>query len=287
MNTPRVIITWSSPDRVGLLSEITSKIARHHSNLLEVVQHTDSEADWFFLRIEADTASLCPREKEALLEDLKKLSLQRDGEIHWVDSNYRPKVALFVSKAGHCLADLLWRWEDGELAMDPCLIIANHPDLENIAKRSGIDFVVHQIKKENKDKDFSKVLGTLQKSKAETVVLARYMQILPQFICSQYSNQIINIHHSFLPSFAGADPYGQALNRGVKLIGATCHYATAELDAGPIIEQEVRRVRHDHTRNDLIRLGQDCERLALAKGLRLHLQKRVFVHQGKTIILGD
>lgn len=304
LKTPkRLIITWSSPDQVGLLASITQIIASQRANLLEVLQHTDQDERWFFLRIEADIENLSPQKikelKISLEEKSQKLSkvnskqnqndepISRLIKIGFTYEGEEQRVALLGSKLGHCLADLLWRWRDGELPMKPTVIISNHQELKPLANQYQVPFEYIPIRKDSKKQDFEALHKILKAYNAQTLVLARYMQIIPKDLCKEYENKIINIHHSFLPSFAGADPYGQALRRGVKLIGATAHYATEVLDEGPIIEQEVRRVKHHHTKNDLLRLGQDCERLALSKGLLLHLQSRIFVHKGKTIVLGD
>ena len=197
------------------------------------------------------------------------------------------RVALLVSREGHCLADLLWRWRSGDLAMDPAGVISNHCDLEPVATREGLPFVHVPFAAGNKASAFAFIENQLAAWRADTVVLARFMQIVPPAMCGCWSGRMINIHHSFLPAFAGAQPYRQAHERGVKLIGATCHYVTAELDAGPIIDQEVTRVEHFHSPSDLVRLGQDCERLALLRGLHYHLEDRVFVHRGRTVVFRD
>jgi len=281
------ILTWSSKDGIGLLSGITAIVSQHGGNLLEVVQHTDSEKCWFFLRCEIDTTRSTKKGAQEMLLKLKAFSSTRDATMDLRDRDYKPPVAILVSKRDHCLTDILWRWEAGDLPMHPAVIISNHRTLSSLAKRHKIPFEYNPIIKSKKNECFESLSRLLKKHKVHTIILARYMQILPKEICDQYRDKIINIHHSFLPSFVGANPYSQAHKRGVKIIGATCHYVTEQLDCGPIIEQEVQRVRHDLSIKDLIRLGQDCERLALAKGLRLHLESKVFTHSGKTIILGN
>jgi formyltetrahydrofolate deformylase len=192
-----------------------------------------------------------------------------------------------VSREGHCLADLLWRWRSHDLPMDLAGVIGNHPDLEQAAVREGVPFVHLPITPANRAAAFASIDEQLTAWQVDTAVLARFMQIVPPDLCARWSGRMVNIHHSFLPAFAGAAPYRQAHERGVKLIGATCHYVTADLDAGPIIDQEVARVEHFHSLPDLLRLGQDCERLALFRGLRYHLEERVFVHGKRTVVFRD
>src|SRR5438270_824754 len=187
----------------------------------------------------------------------------------------------------HCFADLLWRWRSGELACDIVLAVSNHEDLRDTAKRDGVDFRCIPVGPHNQEEAFASIRDLFRDIKPDLVILARYMRILPEHICAEFSGRLINIHHSFLPSFAGANAYSRAYERGVKLIGATCHYATAELDAGPIIDQEVIRVEHFHTPDDLVRLGRDCERLALARSVRWHLADRVLVHGNRAIVFRD
>jgi formyltetrahydrofolate deformylase len=281
------IVTWCSPDKVGLLSEITSVIAKFGGNLLEVIQFTDQKETKFFLRAEIDLEEVLKVNKVKLNKSLMVLAKKHKSEINIRDQNIKPKVGFLVSKEGHCLSDILWRWESGELPIDPEVIISNHPNLENIASHFKVPFIHLEITKKIKEKRFKEIYSKLKSYNVDTIILARFMQILPNWLCDIYKNKIINIHHSFLPSFKGSNPYGQAFNRGVKLIGATSHYVTPELDEGPIIEQEVRRVSHFHTKSDLIRLGKDCEKLALSKAIKLHAESRIFIQREKTIILGD
>jgi formyltetrahydrofolate deformylase len=194
---------------------------------------------------------------------------------------------VMVSKLGHCLADLLWRWRSGELTFDIPCVIGNHDDCRKMVEREGIPFHCIQVPPDGKERAFEKIVALWQDAHADAVVLARFMQVVPGKFCAAWPGRIINIHHSFLPSFVGANPYQRAHDRGVKLIGATCHYVTDELDAGPIIDQEVIRVEHFHTVPDLVRLGRDCERIALARSLRWHLADRILIHGGKTVVFRD
>ena len=283
---PITLLKLSCPDRVGLLSRISGFVGKHGGNLIEVHQFTDPSSGWFFTRMAIDTHTL-RTDLIALREAFRPLGeeLQADWTIRPEES--RMRVVLMVSKLGHCLADLLWRWRAGELAFDIPCVIANHDAFRPLVEREGIPFHHIPISTDGKAKAFAKMEALWAEARADLVVLARYMQIVPSEVCARWPARIVNIHHSFLPSFAGANPYLKAYERGVKLIGATCHYVTAELDAGPIIDQEVVRAEHFHSPEDLLRLGRDCERLALARGVRYHLADRVLIHGNKSIVFRD
>ncbi len=278
------LLKISCPDRVGLLARLTSFVAYHGGNLLEVHQFTDPLSGWFFARLAIDTGTLA-LDLPALRKAFKPTAdeLQADWTIR--DETVKMRVVILVSKLGHCLADLLWRWRSGELPIDIPLVISNHEDFREMTEREGLRFEF--VPTDDKAAAFEKMRELFRSVNAELIVLARYMQILPREICDEWPGRIINIHHSFLPSFVGANPYKRAYDRGVKLIGATCHYATAELDEGPIIDQEVVRVEHFHMPDDLLRLGRDCERLALARGVRYHIHDRVLIHGKKSIVFRD
>ncbi len=282
----KTLLKLSCPDRVGLLSCLSGWVARHGGNLLEVNQFTDVEASWFFARmeIETETLSLDLPGVQAAFEPIG-IELKAQWTIRPAES--RMKVVIMVSKLGHCLADLLWRWRSGELAFDIPCVISNHEDFREMVERERIEFLYIPVATGNKEAAFAEVTARLRSTNPDLVVLARYMQIIPRAVCEEFDGRIMNIHHSFLPSFTGANPYQRAYERGVKLIGATCHYATAELDAGPIIDQEVMRVDHFHLPADLVRIGRDCERLALARSLRWHLNDRVLIHGNKSIVFRD
>ncbi len=281
-----IVLRLSCPDRVGLLAQITDFVARHGGNLVEVHQFTDPATGWFFTRMAIDSKSLSVdlrklREAFAVIGD----ELRADWTIRPAES--RMKVVVMVSKLGHCLADLLWRWHSGEIDFEIAAVISNHENLRQMVEREGLVFQHIPVAPNAKAEAFAKIGGTLRELQPDLVVLARYMQIIPDDLCREFFGKIINIHHSFLPSFVGANPYQRAYARGVKLIGATCHYATGELDAGPIIDQEVIRVEHFHTPEDLVRLGRDCERLALARSVRWHLADRVLMHGDRAIVFRD
>ena len=280
------VLRLSCPDRVGLLSHISGFVAQHGGNLVEVHQFTDPSAGWFFTRMEIDTRTL-----DSNLPTLRKgfapvaAELQAEWTIRSTMS--RMKVVVMVSKMSHCLADLLWRWRSGELDCEIVAVISNHEELRAMVEREHLEFCHVDVPPEDKPGAFAKIAELLRFLQPDLIVLARYMQIIPAELCEEFFGKIINIHHSFLPSFVGANPYQRAYQRGVKLIGATCHYATAELDAGPIIDQEVIRVEHFHTPDDLVRLGRDCERLALARSVRWHLADRVLMHGNRSIVFRD
>jgi formyltetrahydrofolate deformylase len=279
------ILKLNCPDAVGLLAQITGTIAQHGGNLLEVSQYTDVSTGWFFARLAIEkgyehwhpdtfAAAFAP-----IASRLRAVWSMRPAE-------WKTRTVILVSKQEHCLVDLLWRWRSGELGIDVPLVISNHETCRPLVEREKIAFECVPFG-EGKAAAFEAVSRLLQQARAELVVLARFMQILPGWLCNEYAARLINIHHSFLPAFVGANPYQRAFERGVKLIGATCHYATEELDAGPIIEQEVARVEHYHDPEDLVRLGRDCERLALARGVRYHVEDRVLVHGAKAIVFRD
>lgn len=280
------LLKLACPDRVGLLARLTNFVAYHGGNLLEVHQFTDPISRWFFTRMAIDSRTLA-LELPALRKAFKPLAneLQADWTIR--EENVRMRAVILVSRLGHCLADLLWRWRSGELPIEIALVVSNHGDFREMVEREGVRFEHLPVDPADKSPAFSRLAALFREVGAELIVLARYMQILPREICEEWPGRIINIHHSFLPSFVGANPYRRAYERGVKLIGATCHYVTAALDEGPIIDQEVVRVEHFHSPDDLLRLGRDCERLALARGVRYHIHDRVLMHGNKSIVFRD
>ena len=276
----------SCPDAVGLVARVTGLVAARGLNLAEAHSYTDVASRWFFarLRIEGNGSggdfNELERDFSHFAADVRaEWSLRRSGQ--------PPRMVILASKETHCVTDLLWRRKFGELPVEVPLIISNHRVCEEIAVAEGVPFLHVPMNPENREAAFREIARQCEAAHATAIVMARFMQILPAWFCEQFAGSVINIHHSFLPAFAGADPYRQAFERGVKLIGATCHYATAELDAGPIIDQEVVRVEHFHDLADLRRLGRDCERLALARGVRYHAEDRVMLHGAKTIVFRD
>lgn len=284
MQTDRVILTGHCEDREGIVATITQWIAKHSGNILHLDQHVDPKTNRFFIRINWDlSASSIPKEDiEAKFRADVANSLKLDWSLHYTDR--KPRMAIFVSQLGHCLWDLLARYESGEWNVEIPLIVSNHEKFQYVAKQFGIPFHLFPITKENKAEQEAKKLAILKEQKIDFIVLARYMQILSNDLVSQYPNQIINIHHSFLPAFAGAKPYHRAHERGVKLIGATAHYVTAELDEGPIIEQDCSRVSHRDSVEDMIRKGCDLEKIVLANAIYLHLNRQLIVHGNRTVV---
>jgi formyltetrahydrofolate deformylase len=280
------VLRLSCPDRVGLLSHISGFVAQHGGNLIEVHQFTDPAAGWFFTRMEIDTRTLAA-DLPALRAAFAPVGAELKAEWTIRTGANRMKAVVMVSKLSHCLADLLWRWRSGELDCEITAVISNHEELRPMVEREGLEFCHIPVSPEDKPAAFARIAELLRFLQPDLIILARYMQIIPTELCEEFFGKIINIHHSFLPSFVGANPYQRAYQRGVKLIGATCHYATAELDAGPIIDQEVIRVEHFHSPEDLVRLGRDCERLALARSVRWHLADRVLMHGNRAIVFRD
>ena len=272
------------PDRTGLVSSITEFIFKNGGNIIDLDQHVDIENKVFFMRVEWSLTDFAiPNEKIGeFFSTLIAEKYDMKWEIHF--SDYIPNMAIFVSKLSHCLYDILSRTQSGEWKVNIPLIVSNHPDLEDVAKKFGIDYHVFKNVKENKTQVEAEQLELLKQYNIDFIVLARYMQILTDNFVNQYPNKIINIHHSFLPAFAGAKPYHSAHERGVKIIGATSHYATAELDAGPIIDQDIIRVSHTDSVEDLVRKGKDLEKIVLSRAIWFHLNRNVLVYGNRTVI---
>ncbi|MGF1481029.1 MAG: formyltetrahydrofolate deformylase [Cyanophyceae cyanobacterium] len=282
MSSSTATLLLSCPDQQGLVAKFANFISANGGNIIHADQHTDFGANLFLTRLEWQLEGFnLPREAIATAFGAIAHPLQADWQLHFSDT--RPRLAIWVTKQNHCLLDLLWRQQAQELPAEIALIISNHADLEAIARQFNIDFYHLPVTKATKANQEAKQLILLQQYRIDLVVLAKYMQILsPEFIV-QFP-QVLNIHHSFLPAFPGANPYGRAYERGVKIIGATAHYVTADLDEGPIIEQDVVRVSHRDSIQDLIRKGKDLERVVLARAVRLHLQHRVLVYGNKTVV---
>jgi formyltetrahydrofolate deformylase len=282
VNSPTATLLLSCPDRPGLVAKIANFIYSNGGNIIHADQHTDFTKGLFLARIEWQLEGFnLPRDVIAPAWSAIAKPLDADWKLHFSDTI--PRIAIWVTKQDHCLLDLLWRWQAKELQAEIPLIISNHADLESIAQQFGIDFYCLNITKENKSEQEVKQLELLDKYRIDLVVLAKYMQVLSADFVKKFPN-VINIHHSFLPAFAGANPYHRAYERGVKIIGATAHYVTEDLDEGPIVEQDVVRVSHRDDVTDLIRKGKDLERLVLARGVRLHLQNRVLVYGNRTVV---
>jgi formyltetrahydrofolate deformylase len=283
----RYVLTITCPDRVGIVAAVTGLIAGHGGSVLEAAQHGDLQTGRFFLRIEIVADSLpAGFGPSGLSAAFDPVAAEFDMEWHLSDTDERKRVVLFASREDHCVADLLYRWRAEELECDIPCVISNHEDLRGLVEWHGVGFRCVPVGPEPgaKAAAFEEIGRVLEHEQTDVIVLARYMQILPPDFCASRSGRIINIHHSFLPSFAGARPYHQAFERGVKLIGATCHYVTAELDEGPIIEQDTRRIDHADSVEELQRVGRDVERTVLARGLRWHLEDRVLLNGNKTVV---
>ncbi|MBW4569686.1 MAG: formyltetrahydrofolate deformylase [Tolypothrix carrinoi HA7290-LM1] len=282
MTSPTATLLISCPDRRGLVAKIANFIYANGGNIIHADQHTDFAAGLFLTRIEwqLDGFNL-PREFIAPAFKAIAQPLSAKWELHFSDTI--PRIAIWVSKQDHCLFDLIWRQRAKELTSEISLIISNHPDLKVVAEKFNIDYHHIPITKDNKSEQEAKQLELLHQYKIDLVVLAKYMQVVSADFLAKFP-QTINIHHSFLPAFVGANPYHRAFERGVKIIGATAHYATPDLDAGPIIEQDVVRVSHRDEVEDLIRKGKDLERVVLARAVRLHLQNRVLVYGNRTVV---
>ncbi|MEX0681159.1 MAG: formyltetrahydrofolate deformylase [Balneolales bacterium] len=278
------IILIHCPDKKGLVSAVTRFLAKNNGNILEIDQHVDRFKKVFFMRVEWELDEFLIPETEIEKEFSEQIAIP--FEMHWqlYFARDTPRMAIFVSKYGHCLQDILARYDNEEWHVDIPLIISNHPDMKVVADRFGIDYYEFQISKENKREVEAEQRKLLKSYDIDMMVLARYMQILSDEFVSAYPAQIINIHHSFLPAFPGARPYHSAFSRGVKVIGATSHYVTTDLDEGPIIEQDVIHVNHRHSVEDLERKGRDLEKMVLARAIWYHLQYRTLVFENRTIV---
>ncbi len=272
------------PDKPGILAEVTDFITENKGNIVYLDQFVDHVEDIFFMRIEWElTSFLVPQEK---IEDyFRTLYAQKyDMNFRLYFSDKKPRMALFVSKMSHCLYDILARYTAGEWHVEIPLIVSNHPDMQHVAERFGIPYHIFPITKDNKEEQERLEMELLAEHKITFIVLARYMQVISEQMINAYPNRIINIHHSFLPAFVGARPYHAAFERGVKIIGATSHYVTTELDAGPIIEQDVVRITHKDSIDDLVNKGKDLEKIVLSRAVQKHIDRKVLAYKNKTVI---
>ncbi len=283
MPSDTAILLIHCPDQPGLVHAISGFIYEHGGNILDLEQHIDHQDDVFFMRVEWSLENF----KLSKADIARRLETLAESRRMWWKLKFSGdliRLALFVSKESHCLYDLLSRHESGELPVEIPLIVSNHDSLRSAAERFGISFHHFPITKENKSQLEESQLALLKKHRVNTVVLARYMQIISESFIAAFPNQILNIHHSFLPAFVGAKPYHQAYERGVKVIGATSHYVTADLDQGPIIHQDVMRVSHEDSVTDLVCLGRDLEKTVLSKALRWHVKHKLLVFNNKTVV---
>lgn len=283
MESRSVVLLLHCPLRLGLAASLTQFIYAHGGRILYHDQYVDPESTHYYTRLEWDVSEFSKtREMADILGGLIGSAPDTEWSLHASDQVFR--VAVFVSKDPWCLYDLLARSQSGEWPVEVPVIVGNHPDLEPIARRFGIDFAFFSVTTDDKREVEEQQLALLQTLRVDLVVLARYMQVLSGRFVEAYPNRIINIHHAFLPAFPGARPYHAARKRGVKIIGATSHYVTETLDAGPIIEQDVWRVTHRHSVKDLIRFGRDLEKVVLSRAMESHLRRKVIVHQGRTVV---
>ncbi|MCU4175765.1 formyltetrahydrofolate deformylase [Carboxylicivirga sp. N1Y90] len=278
------ILRIHCPDQRGIVAKVTDFIHRHNGNVLYLDQHTDRSEERFFMRVEWDMEAFGIAEEA--LKEVIAAEIAEPMEMTWSlkFSHQVPRMAIFVSRASHCLYDLLARYSAGELNVDIPLIISNHKDLEHVARQFNLLFYHIPVTKDNKVEVEKEQLKLLKEKSVDFIVLARYMQILSSSFNDLYPNRIINIHHSFLPAFAGAKPYHAAHSRGVKLIGATGHYVTSDLDAGPIIEQDVIKISHHDTVKSLVQKGKDIEKIVLSRAVQAHIDRKTLVYKNKTII---
>lgn len=273
----------SCPDRRGIVAALAQVLYGHGANILDSDQHTDTVAGLFFQRLRVDLGELMT-DKVALERSVAELSERFQMQYRLLYQARKKRVALFVSKYDHCLYDLLLRQRAGELSGSIAAVVSNHPDLRGVAEQFGVPFYVFEKTAENKLAQEQQERALLEELEVDLIVLARYMQVMSPSFCEAFPQRIINIHHSFLPAFVGGKPYHQAYVRGVKLVGATAHYATAVLDEGPIIEQDVVRASHRDAVEDLVRKGRDLEKVVLARAVRSHLDDRILVYGNKTVV---
>lgn len=281
----RYVLVLGCPDSTGIVARIAGFLGDIGAWIVEAAYHSDPDSGWFFTRqaVRADALSMTVQELREQFDREVVRHLGAGTSWHVTDTSVRKRAVLLVSKEGHCLGDLLGRAYRGELPADVPAVISNHRDQEDFATRMGVPFE-HTPFEEDTEAAFGRLAQEVDALDPDVIVLAKFMRVLPPWLCEQWVGRAINIHHSFLPSFVGARPYHRAHERGVKLIGATCHYVTPYLDAGPIIEQDVIRVDHADSVADLVRQGRDIEKLVLARGLRWHLEDRVLVHGNKTVV---
>jgi len=283
-NKNTAILLISCPDQKGIITNVTNFIFKNQGNIIELEQHVDKLSGKFFMRVEWELNGFLIDKEKIKSEFYKEMGLPFHMEWDINFSNYIPKMALFVSKYAHCFLDLLARYQANEWPIHIPIVISNHQEWQTIVENLNIPFYYLPISKENKTEQEAIQLELMEQYKIDFIVLARYMQILGSNFIHKFPNKIINIHHSFLPAFPGAKPYHSAFDRGVKIIGATSHYVTDELDTGPIIEQDIIHVSHNDSIEDLIRKGKDVEKIVLSKAIWKHLNRKILVHNNRTIV---
>ena len=276
------ILSLSCSDQIGIVAAVAGILSENGCNILESAQFSDTKTNRFFMRLTFNASDkLSQRDIESAFQSVgKKFNMQWELQ----NAHKKARVLIMVSKFDHCLLDLLYRIKVGSLAMDVIAIVSNHMECHKIAEQHEIPYYHIAVNKENKPEAEEELEDIINREKIDLVILARYMQVLSDSLCQKLSGKVINIHHSFLPSFKGAKPYHQAHARGVKLIGATAHYVTPDLDEGPIIEQAVQRVTHNETEKELVAIGRDIESRVLSKAVKLHIERRLFLNEGKTVV---
>lgn len=273
----------SCPDQPGIVAEVSQFLHEHGANIVQSDQYTmDPEGGMFFIRVEFDLADFANK-RDLFERDFTAVAQKFDMKWQLFAAHLKKKLAIFVSKEDHCLVELLWQWKAGDLYADIEMVISNHPDMRGFVESFGIEFHHIPMTSDTKEEAEKRQIELLN-NRADLIILARYMQIISPSFIDYYKNRIINIHHSFLPAFVGGKPYAQAFNRGVKIIGATAHYVTQELDGGPIIEQDVERVSHRDNVSHLKRIGRNIERIVLARAVAWHVEDRILVHGNKTVV---
>jgi len=284
INGTTAILLIHCPDQPGILATMTDFINVNGGNIIYLDQHVDREQKVFFMRVEWELAGfVIPKERIAeYFDTLYAQKYQMYYRVYF--SDYTPRMAVFVSKMSHCLFDLLARYTAGEWKVEIPLIVSNHSDLQGVAERFGIPYHHIPVTRQNREEQVGVMMDLLKEHGVDFIVLARYMQIIPEQMIEAFPNRIINIHHSFLPAFVGAKPYHAAHERGVKLIGATSHYVTAELDAGPIIGQDIARISHKNTVKDLVHKGQDLEKIVLSRAVEKHIDRKILTYKNKTVV---
>ncbi len=282
--TQRLVLTLSSPDRHGIVADVTAFLAKHNYNIEESSQFEDRQEKRFFMRTELAAVNDSATPLDRLKAGFKQLTQAEPMVWQISPLNDRPKVVLAVSRWGHCLNNMLHKWKEGSLPIDIVAVVSNHNDMRNLVEWYNVPYHYLPVTRDTKAEQEAQILSIMEQTEADLLVLARYMQILSNELCEKLSGRAINIHHSFLPGFKGAKPYHQAYDRGVKLIGATAHYVTSDLDEGPIIEQEVERVSHSNTPEQLVEIGHDIESVVLYRAVRWHAERRVLLNGHRTVV---
>ncbi len=282
--TQRLVLTLSSPDRHGIVADVTAFLAKHNYNIEESSQFEDRQEKRFFMRTELAAVNANATPLDTLKVGFEQLTQNEPMVWQISQLNDRPKVVLAVSRWGHCLNNMLHKWKEGSLPIDIVAVVSNHNDMRDLVEWYNVPYHHLPVSKDTKAEQEAQILSIMEQTQADLLVLARYMQILSNELCEKLSGRAINIHHSFLPGFKGAKPYHQAYDRGVKLIGATAHYVTSDLDEGPIIEQEVERVSHSNTPEQLVEIGHDIESVVLYRAVRWHAERRVLLNGHRTVV---